>query len=816
VQGRCLAMGKPRVLLSGPRKLDLPAEGEAWSLKVTLPAEAPPGDYTLRVHNGCGGPASWSEPLTARVVPRRAAGGPVLNVRELGAVGDGREDDTAAIRDGLNRLAGGGTLFFPRGRYLVSDTLQLPPGLTLRGESRELSMILWPDRPEPLSDLLVGTRDLTLEDLTFGLSNYGNFLTVSLGRPESGDVRLRRLRVLGDRYRGHMYQDPEEMSRRFTRFNVHGGKLLALGGRNVEVTDCDLLSSSACLYLTAARGALIRGNRMRMGRFGWYWLSGSDGVIFEHNELLGADLSTWGGGINTLDGSPASQHVYFAHNQLRWFYGGDHEALTTDGSGSPYYGKLAQVDGAQLTLAEDAEWAKGEWHGASLFVLGGKGMGQERAVTAYEGRGVTLDRPFDVPLDDTSLVSINRRQRRLLLIGNEFEEVGVAIQLYGTSTECIAAGNRVRRGTGFVNHGMNYYGYQPSWFCQWLDNEISEGNSYGNAYVSNVPSVLEVTALPGRGDFPCPLTVGTIVRGNRLLSNASISLGAGNPPGSSAHCPWVRDVVVEGNEIRDSEVGVAVAEGVTGVLLRDNRCVRVARPELDVVKLAAERRARRASFAGQAEPLARWSFDELAAGKVPDLTGHGLDAAPAGTLALEPGLAGRAARFDGGVYLVAGSREERQDLLNQPNVTVAVWVKPDALTGRQPLLGKRFGETGVPFILSLFDATVVFEGSDTDGHYTYNFNSPAVMAAGEWQHLAAVVESGKLVRLYRNGELIAEHTVTTTLCDNQEPLVFGRDPWAGPTDGAKGPAMYRGLMDEAAIWARALTEQELKELARRP
>ena len=133
----------------------------------------------------------------------------------------------------------------------------------------------------------MATHSFALEELTFGLSNYGNFLATTLHKPESGNVRLRRIRVLGNRYRGHMYQKPEVMSQRFTRSGVHGGKLLALGGHNVEITDSDFLSSGCCLYLTRARGARIANNRFRMGRFGWFWLSGSDGVILEDNELLG-------------------------------------------------------------------------------------------------------------------------------------------------------------------------------------------------------------------------------------------------------------------------------------------------------------------------------------------------------------------------------------------------------------------------------------------------------------------------------------------------------------------------------------------------
>lgn len=45
------------------------------------------------------------------------------NVRTFGAVGDGKTDDTAAIRHAL--IDGDGTLEFPRGNYLISETIEV-------------------------------------------------------------------------------------------------------------------------------------------------------------------------------------------------------------------------------------------------------------------------------------------------------------------------------------------------------------------------------------------------------------------------------------------------------------------------------------------------------------------------------------------------------------------------------------------------------------------------------------------------------------------------------------------------------------------
>ena len=59
----------------------------------------------------------------------------VFNVRCYGAKGDGHTNDLDAIlaaRDALN-AEGGGVLFFPRGTFVVSDTIELGASTTVLG-----------------------------------------------------------------------------------------------------------------------------------------------------------------------------------------------------------------------------------------------------------------------------------------------------------------------------------------------------------------------------------------------------------------------------------------------------------------------------------------------------------------------------------------------------------------------------------------------------------------------------------------------------------------------------------------------------------
>ncbi|MGI6296540.1 MAG: glycosyl hydrolase family 28-related protein [Armatimonadota bacterium] len=58
-----------------------------------------------------------------------------VSVKTFGAKGDGVADDTAVIQKALSSLDGkGGVVHLPAGRYVISDALKIPGGVTLMGE----------------------------------------------------------------------------------------------------------------------------------------------------------------------------------------------------------------------------------------------------------------------------------------------------------------------------------------------------------------------------------------------------------------------------------------------------------------------------------------------------------------------------------------------------------------------------------------------------------------------------------------------------------------------------------------------------------
>lgn len=63
-----------------------------------------------------------------------------INVKDYGAYGDNVHDDTQAIQNAIN-ASQGGTIFFPAGTYVISNTIKVKSNQTLYGEGKESSIL---------------------------------------------------------------------------------------------------------------------------------------------------------------------------------------------------------------------------------------------------------------------------------------------------------------------------------------------------------------------------------------------------------------------------------------------------------------------------------------------------------------------------------------------------------------------------------------------------------------------------------------------------------------------------------------------------
>ena len=329
---------------------------------------------------------------------------PLIEVADLGAKGDDDQDDTAAIKSALKEAGecGGAVVLVPRGRFVVSEKLVIPPHVTLRGAGRELTALCMADTDDPPDAWIEGSHHFAIEDLTLYCNHHYHVISnntaaavhapaAPIEDPETaGHVRLARVRVRADSFRGHLSPDKQE-----ERARTPGPRdTIRLSGPDIRITDCDVYGSERSIYLHYVVGALVENNIFYNGRSGWMNFNGCENIVFEHNRIAGADLMATGGGYACFTRG-VTRNIYTAHNSYENMNGWDREAFTSDAGGGAYFGPVAAVEGDWILLADDPKWQHRHWTNTLVAVIAGRGRGQYRFVKSWDGRRVQLDRPFD-------------------------------------------------------------------------------------------------------------------------------------------------------------------------------------------------------------------------------------------------------------------------------------------------------------------------------------------------------------------------------------------------------------------------------------
>ncbi|MBI2479235.1 MAG: hypothetical protein HYV60_11560 [Planctomycetia bacterium] len=196
--------------------------GELWSADSRLP------DFSYAgYHRG-------EKPLPTLV--------PDCSVKDFGAVGDGKTDDTQAFQRAIEESAGK-TVFVPQGIYVIKDFLNIKAsGTSLKGAGSRQSILKF---PTPLNEIKPNWGATTTGQRTSNYSWSGGFITVngSTSRQALADVTadakrgeqslrvsdVRGLRV-GDDFRLQMTDTKEQSLARYL-YDDDPGPLENLGNR---------------------------------------------------------------------------------------------------------------------------------------------------------------------------------------------------------------------------------------------------------------------------------------------------------------------------------------------------------------------------------------------------------------------------------------------------------------------------------------------------------------------------------------------------------------------------------------------------------
>jgi hypothetical protein len=551
----------------GHEPIELKADAaDCYTLRFNLPKDLAPASYTVVVHNGFGGNAAWRKAGTLSV--KASADWPTkqFNVLDFYGKDAAQEmqkslnkyypvpDRTAGIQAALKQAQqnGGGIVYFPPGRYGITGEISVPPRTLLKGAQTGTVVLWWghgqfnldgggeqglardKDKPKPRINPLHGD-EFGLEDLSIYLP-FDHQTGISCG----DHFRMRRVRVRVDHF-----------------WTIDGSKrpegTAVRLGNNFEVTDCDILAKGEALVL--GQNGFVARNRVMAGKTNCT-LGGSGQVIVEDNHFV----SMYPTAYENIAGS--GRNIYFGHNTLESLYA--HQAdysFTFDAGDAAYFGKVAAASGTQITLANQPtypNWAPESsslWRRAVIVIQEGRGAGQLRNVVSNKATQWEIDRPFDCPPDDTSLITIVPMNGRVLVIGNRFEDASWVNAAYGTALNVVYAENRLYRCGQLLNYGCAPdKAFQPSWYVQFLDNELHEG----------------LTSVETNGFLPKPERFDAVGAHITRCTIHRRLLVADDNSGGIAITGATRDVVVEDCIWRNPLSTMRIEKSTEGVLFRNN------------------------------------------------------------------------------------------------------------------------------------------------------------------------------------------------------------------------------------------------------
>ena len=182
-----------------------------------------------------------------------------------------------------------------------------------------------------------------------------------------------------------------------------------------------------------------------------------------------------------------------------------------------------------------------------------------------------------------------------------------------------------------------------------------------------------------------------------------------------------------------------------------------------------------------------YNFDEGSGGIVNDVSGNGNNGAITGATWTINGKNAGGLSFDGNDYVNFGDID-----LSGP-FTLMHWMNPSDLSGSyQSTLMKRLN-FGFEFNSNIIEASI---GNGVSWSATA---SGTLSGVGIWDHLAMSYD-GTTLSFYINGNLVDTATGTYTSGDN--PLLMGA--WT------TGSEFYKGTIDDARIYSRALSQIEIQ------
>src|SRR5438445_6515942 len=185
-----------------------------------------------------------------------------------------------------------------------------------------------------------------------------------------------------------------------------------------------------------------------------------------------------------------------------------------------------------------------------------------------------------------------------------------------------------------------------------------------------------------------------------------------------------------------------------------------------------------------------------------------------GSLGFAAGESGQAFNFVGTNAYISVPSSHSLDLGASDGLTVECWIKPTDVTSGHAIAEWNNGAGAVGMHLWHSDSGIAGPGSlfanvtDTAGG-SHILASPAnLITTDTFQHVAATYsKTNGVAKLYRNGNVIASQNFGTLRPQTTYDLYLGTR-----ASGSGTGSLFIGLMDEVAVYNRALSDSEIQSI----
>jgi hypothetical protein len=525
-----------------------------YRVQFTVPTFVSDGTYEVWIHNGHGGKYGWSGPLTMTInapLSWNSSSAAIFNVRNYGARGDGVTDDTAAILAACGaeatyqtaNPASYPTVYFPAGTYMMSRGVSLRANNTrYAGAGMNLTFLkcnanfatdkIDTDRSMGLFFDYGGAQsNVEIQDLTLDTNSvippwaaYALNLSSPCDNFRLGNVCIKEL--TGGNVEGCAgFNSTTHLS--IAGCTFIGGEIFFLGGSQMDISNCSFINNSQpirSIGLFLENECSVTHCTARDD-----YDPGAPG----QGRFIAA-LSNWG----------TQSDVYIGDNQTNMSVpkgNNSGEQVLCEGGTTQYSGRptaaatdpVANIstitfnplnNSSQTNLTNLGAGAQG----LAAVIVNGKGLGQYRLITGYNGaQTITVSPAWNVLPDATSTVIIEYVADRWVAYHNNLAgdpssydtmySAMTALAPVGGCYDWIGDSNTVKymnRAVTFWETGDQYFHNQtdPCYFIYFANNLIQSCYHGIGSYCSNQ----NATQYPEIG------YLGTVFRNNTLSNITTV------------------------------------------------------------------------------------------------------------------------------------------------------------------------------------------------------------------------------------------------------------------------------------------------------